>query len=253
MEATCFQHAFFPGISALSDFNCILRISTPLEFLQRIVMKTSFFILASLLGIPGVQAATTLYETQFHQTAITTESDFLTDASVALTTPSTSLSQNLAANLLVPNVQMNNNNAGWTVTFSFTASQDITISSLDLGFQFVTGTGTRHGNTDTKSGTATVTLAAGESTSTADFSFTRPQADKNGTPTADLQSGALDTPLTVKAGETFTVTVNAKAPNTGGTFLGLSQMSLTGEVVPEPATASLSLLGLAALMLRRRR
>lgn len=216
-------------------------------------MKPSFFILASLLSTSGVQAATTLYETQFHQTAITTESGFLTDASVALTTPSTSLSENLAANLLVPNLQMNNNNAGWTVTFSFTASQDITISSLDLGFQFVTANGTRHEKPDPKKGTAIVTLVAGETTSTADFNFSRLQADKNGTPTADLQSGALDTPLTVKAGETFTVTVNAKAPDTGGTFLGLSQMSLTGEVVPEPATASLSLLGLAALMLRHRR
>lgn len=216
-------------------------------------MKPSFFILASLLSTSGVQAATTLYETQFHQTAITTESGFLTDASVALTTPSTSLSQNLAADLLVPNLQMMDNNAGWTVTFSFTASQDITISSLDLGFQFVTANGTRHDQSHPKEGTAIVTLTAGDTTSTADFNFSRLQADKDGMPTPDVQTSSLNTPVTVKAGESFTVTVNAKAPNTGGTFLGLSQMSLTGEMVPEPATASLSLLGLASLLLRRRR
>ncbi|MEZ2393725.1 PEP-CTERM sorting domain-containing protein [Akkermansia muciniphila] len=46
--------------------------------------------------------------------------------------------------------------------------------------------------------------------------------------------------------------MNAKAPNTGGTFLGLSQLALHGDAVPEPATASLGLLGLAALLLRRR-
>ena len=215
-------------------------------------LKKLLSIPAFLLCISGVQAATTLYETQFRQTAINVDSDFLDGASVSLTNPSTSLSGNLAADLLVPNVQMQNNNAGWTVTFSFTATQDIIISSLNLGFQFVTGTGTRHGNTDSKTGTATVTLAAGDSSATADLSFERVQADKNGTPTADIQQASFNTPVTVKAGETFTLTVNAKAPNTGGTFLGLSQLALHGDAVPEPATASLGLLGLAALLLRRR-
>ena len=215
-------------------------------------MKKLLSIPAFLLCISGVQAATTLYETKFRQTAINVGSDCLGGASVSLTNPSTSLSGNLAADLLVPNVQMQNNNAGWTVTFSFTATQDIIISSLNLGFQFVTGTGIRHGNTDSKTGTATVTLAAGDSSATADLSFERVQADKNGTPTADIQQASFNTPVTVKAGETFTLTVNAKAPNTGGTFLGLSQLALHGDAVPEPATASLGLLGLAALLLRRR-
>ena len=215
-------------------------------------MRAFLSISAFLLCISGVQAATTLYETQFSQTAINAGSDFLDGASVTLANPSTSLSANLAAHLLVPNVQMSNNNIGWTVTFSFTASQDITISSLDLGFQFVTGTGTRHGNTDSKTGTATVTLASGDSSATADLSFERVQADKDGTPTADIQEASFNTPVTVSAGETFTLTVNAKAPNTGGTFLGLSQLNLQGDTVPEPATASLSLLGMAALLLRRR-
>ena len=200
----------------------------------------------------GVQAASTLYETQFHQTSITTGSDFLEDASVTLTTPSTALSNNLAADLLVPNLQMNGNETGWTVTFSFTATQDIVLSSLSLGFQFVNASGERHSNTDTKAGTATVTLTAGDSSATADLSFERVQADKDGTPTADIQEASFNTPVTVSAGETFTLTVNAKAPNTGGTFLGLSQLNLQGDTVPEPATASLSLLGMAALLLRRR-
>lgn len=215
-------------------------------------MKKLLSISAFLVCISGVQAATTLYETRFHQTSINVDSDFLGGASVTLSNPSTSLSGNLAADLLVPNAQMQNNNAGWTVTFSFTAVQDITLSSLNLGFQFVTGTGARHGNTDSKTGTATVTLTAGDSSVTADLSFERVQADKDGTPTADIQQASFNTPVTVKAGETFTLTVNAKAPNTGGTFLGLSQLGLQGDVVPEPAAASLSLLGLAALLLRRR-
>ena len=134
-------------------------------------MKRLLFISAFLLCTSGVQAATTLYETQFHQTRITTESDFLENASVTLTTPSTALSNNLAADLLVPNLQMNGNEPGWTVTFSFTATQDIVLSSLSLGFQFVNASGERHSNTDTKAGTATVTLTAGDSSATADLSF----------------------------------------------------------------------------------
>ena len=208
-------------------------------------MKSLLFISTFLLCISGVQAASTLYETQFHQTSITTGSDFLEDASVTLT-------NNLAADLLVPNLQMNGNETGWTVTFSFTATQDIVLSSLSLGFQFVNASGERHSNTDTKAGTATVTLTAGDSSATADLSFERVQADKDGTPTADIQEASFNTPVTVSAGETFTLTVNAKAPNTGGTFLGLSQLNLQGDTVPEPATASLSLLGMAALLLRRR-
>ena len=157
-------------------------------------MKSLLFISTFLLCISGVQAASTLYETQFHQTSITTGSDFLEDASVTLTTPSTALSNNLAADLLVPNLQMNGNETGWTVTFSFTATQDIVLSSLSLGFQFVNASGERHSNTDTKAGTATVTLTAGDSSATADLSFERVQADKDGTPTADIQEASCRCP-----------------------------------------------------------
>ena len=221
-------------------------------------MKKLLSIPAFLLCISGVQAATTLYETQFRQTAINVDSDFLDGASVSLTNPSTSLSGNLAADLLVPNVQMQNNNAGWTVTFSFTATQDIIISSLNLGFQFVTGTGTRHGNTDSKTGTATVTLAAGDSSATADLSFERVQADKNGTPTADIQQASFNTPVTVKAGETFTLTVNAKHPHRGhlpgafptgpprgrsaGTGHSLPRTARTGRPAPAPPRISGSII-----------
>lgn len=215
-------------------------------------MKLLFPISAFLLCISGVQAATTLYETQFQQTTITSESDFLNNASVSITN-STSISGGLAANLLVPNLQMNGNTDGWTLTFSFTASQDITISALELGFQFVNASGAQHSNSDPKEGTATITLAAGSSSSTAGMSFERPQEDKgSNTPTADIQEASFNAPLTVKGGETFTLTVNAKAPNTGGTYLGLSQLSVQGDVVPEPATTTLSLFGLATLFLRRR-
>lgn len=101
-----------------------------------------------------------------------------------------------------------------------------------------------------KTGTATVTLAAGDSSATADLSFERVQADKNGTPTADIQQASFNTPVTVKAGETFTLTVNAKAPNTGAPSWGFPNWPSTDSA--GAGHSLLGLLGLAALLLRRR-
>ncbi len=67
----------------------------------------------------------------------------------------------------------------------------------------------------------------------------------------------LDNSWTLDAGESMEFTVKAENSNlftyTSGTFAGLKTITINGAVVPEAATASLSLLGLAALMMRRRR
>ena len=59
----------------------------------------------------------------------------------------------------------------------------------------------------------------------------------------------------LKAGESLTITIDASKHEAydKGCFAGLSGIQINGELVPEPATASLGLLGLAALMVRRRR
>lgn len=59
----------------------------------------------------------------------------------------------------------------------------------------------------------------------------------------------------LKAGESLTITIDASQHEAynKGSFAGLSGIQINGELVPEPATASLGLLGLAALMVRRRR
>ena len=65
----------------------------------------------------------------------------------------------------------------------------------------------------------------------------------------------------LKAGESFTLSVSAEDSTSSGfvppddLYMGLKEIVIRGDVlsVPEPATASLSLLGLAALMMRRRR
>ena len=68
----------------------------------------------------------------------------------------------------------------------------------------------------------------------------------------------------VKAGENFTVYIEAEGDSSTTGFtpvdlcMGIKEIQINGDgtpvpVVPEPATASLSLLGLTALMMRRRR
>ncbi len=67
--------------------------------------------------------------------------------------------------------------------------------------------------------------------------------------------------VSIAAGETFTLAINAVADSSGGTYLGLSEMTLFGtlvtdgttEAIPEPTTATLSLLALAGMAARRRK
>lgn len=61
--------------------------------------------------------------------------------------------------------------------------------------------------------------------------------------------------FTLASGESVLITLETTHPTVGqgGTFAGLSGMALTYSSVPEPATATLSLLALAGLAARRRR
>ena len=83
----------------------------------------------------------------------------------------------------------------------------------------------------------------------------------NGATTTNQTTGSWDgvhtgnyeySNVLLKAGKSMTLTVTASKNEAYG-FIGLKEIQVNGEVVPEPATASLSLLGLAALMMRRRR
>lgn len=71
----------------------------------------------------------------------------------------------------------------------------------------------------------------------------------------DVADFAL-TDCSIAAGETKEISLTVKSAQTAtsyGTYVGLNGLQVVTASVPEPATASLSLLGLAALMIRRRR
>ena len=62
----------------------------------------------------------------------------------------------------------------------------------------------------------------------------------------------LDKAVVLSTGNTYTIEISLnRGSETQGYFVGLGALELN--TVPEPATASLGLLGVAALMMRRRR
>lgn len=64
---------------------------------------------------------------------------------------------------------------------------------------------------------------------------------------------SLTTPITLSSQESVSLSLKVSHAVDFNTYIGLTDGAVTYSVVPEPATASLSLLGLAALMIRRRR
>ena len=66
------------------------------------------------------------------------------------------------------------------------------------------------------------------------------------------EEGTLNQAVTLSAGNTYTLELSLnRGQETQGYFVGLGAIELN--TIPEPATASLSILGMAALMMRRRR
>ena len=251
-------------------------------------MKKTLIIIASLaLGAAASQAAV-LCTTTFNRTGDSLDTVTVSTTSNAGLTTSTSISSenfsksttgnnllasdSIPASVFSPNANVGNNqNNTWSVSFTFTntGSQDMLISSIDLsmvGFNKAGAAQNAGGgvaNNDYVGGfdgnlnkPVNITLGmTGQKSQTQAY---------NGATTTNQTTGSWDgvhtgnyeySNVLLKAGKSMTLTVTASKNEAygSGCFIGLKEIQVNGEVVPEPATASLSLLGLAALMMRRRR
>ncbi len=153
------------------------------------------------------------------------------------------------ASLFTPDVNVQTDAGGaWNagMTFTNTGSQGCSISSVKMTMIAFNSTGAAQPNNRTFSLTlniggqeknVTLTIESGKASSGKDVTLT------------------FDSPVELGAGQSLDFSVLARRTGeTAGCFFGIKSMEFQGELlVPEPATASLSLLGLAALMMRRRR
>lgn len=252
-------------------------------------MKKTLILIASLAFGTAVSQAAVLCSTTFNRTGTSLDTVTVNTASDVGLTSSTSISSgdfskstsgndllasgSIPASVFSPNANVGGTgNNTWTVSFTFTntGSQDMMISSIDLSVVGFTGSGAAQNGGN---GMANNDYVGGY-----DGNFNKPvdmtlsiggQADQtlayNGSTAANGTTGAWTgihtgsfnyNDFLLKAGESLTITITASnnSAYNKGCFAGLTGIQINGELlVPEPATASLGLLGLAVLMMRRRR
>ena len=159
-----------------------------------------------------------------------------------------------------------NSNVGdgkpWTATFEFDNVNSVlsSLDSISLDVVILQGKGEYHPTTTSWSGdivfTSTIT------TGTASDAVTLGTYTCTLTPQNGKGSGVFEAVLVPTTGgsavdltdvSSFNMTLALTESLSGGAFVGLKGMELKGQLVPEPTTATLSLLALAGLAARRRR
>lgn len=177
--------------------------------------------------------------------------------------PTIPLSQKIPG-FLSPDVNVGNGGS-WSFTFTLTNNytESVTLNSIDLGVVMFTMSGSAQTASVSRSATFTLSWDGSGSVSTSDVlrgngSYSSVNVDGTSTkPSLDLSGSAL----TLEAGASKTFTLTASRFDSGnseqmqGCFYGLRELGfdISSTCVPEPTTATLSLLALAGLASRRRR
>jgi len=150
-----------------------------------------------------------------------------------------------------PNANVGN---GATYTLNFTLTNTNTVEAIDVtGISFAVFTYDASGNFHDKA-TRPITLALdGGLVGTQDVSMVSPAYATNNALVDNTTevSITLNQPVYVAAGGQLEFTLKVSEKDSNGTFVGLK--GATFSIIPEPATATLSLLALCGLAARRRR
>jgi len=161
---------------------------------------------------------------------------------------------------LRPDTNVDSNGTSWTLNFSIgnNSGRDFVIDSIDIDAFTYTGGGAAQNNNRN----FLFTVTAGETKiTTKENLYIKGSDQKNGGTSEGTLTLNLSDSLTIAADSTlkFTITVNQVAQvsaadgggNGRGSFVGIETVRFNA--VPEPTTATLSLLALAGLAARRRR
>lgn len=235
-------------------------------------MKKTLFAATSLLTLAGSLQAAIVFDYQANpQTAAALYQPEVTGAALVDQAFSGVTSQKTGSNyvnsFLSPNVNVGNGNT-WSVTLSFTVTETVTIDSIAL--TLFTFNGSNAVQNSSRRGAYAFDLKengimmASSSRSSLAYAGTgdgtagktqQASADTLGQPGGSSgirERSDLEKAVTLSAGNTYSIELSLdRGSETQGYFVGLGAIELN--TVPEPATASLGLLGLAALVMRRRR
>ena len=227
-------------------------------------MKKTLIVLMALAGVAMA--------TETEVTPLTLTTTFNTDKSIASSLDSFELTDVILTNTATGDV-VNNHGSGtymgsylrpslnvdadpgasWTMTFTIAnnGSADFTIDSITLNAFAFNGGGASQPNDRN----FLFTVTADETTLATQSNLTIAAAQTATTPL----TLTLDTPIVIAAKDDleFSIVVERGAAGTNGrgSFVGLSSVAFNGStpLIPEPTTATLSLLALAGLATRRRR
>lgn len=251
-------------------------------------MKKTLIIITSLAFCATVSQAAVLSTTSFNRTGASLDTVTVNTVSSVGLTSSTSIASGdysksttgadlmatgtIPSSVLSPNANVGNNqNNTWSVSFTFTntGSQAMMISSIDLSMIGFNGSGDAQNGGNGVANNNYVGGYEGNFNKPVDISLSIAGQENqtliyNGSTTTNTTIGTWNgihtgsynyNNLLLGVGESLTITIDASKNSAygAGCFVGLTGIQINGELVPEPATASLGLLGLAVLMMRRRR
>lgn len=161
---------------------------------------------------------------------------------------------------LRPNTNVDSLNTTWTLAFTLenNTGSDFVVDTIAIDAFSFTGGGLAQNNNRNFLFTVTAgeTIIANKENLYIVGSDQANGGNSEGTLTLNLANSLT---IASKGSLEFSITVNQGAfPSTGGgngrgSFIGLSGMTFTSQPIPEPTTATLSLLALAGLAARRRR
>lgn len=135
----------------------------------------------------------------------------------------------------------------WTLNFKVrnNGEEAITISDITLGVFSFTSVGVSQGNSTSR---PIILTLSGDITGVTNYTTEGTNATAGSLAPVKL---TLASDVDIDAGKSISFALNVKENNALGTYIGLA--SATVAIIPEPATATLSLLALCGLAVRRRR